>query len=73
MFGQAELLTSAFTVLFSAGFRGRSLRESGIPPRRVCLGSSRPTRKSVRIDWTFDRKQARKKFRYKYKGKRSET
>jgi hypothetical protein len=25
------------------------------------------------IDWTFDRKQARRKFRYKYKSKRSET
>jgi transposase len=30
-------------------------------------------RKRVIINWTFDRKKARKKFRYRYKSKRSET
>ena len=29
--------------------------------------------KRTRINWTFDRKKARKKFKYKYKTKRSET
>lgn len=30
-------------------------------------------RKRLKINWTFDRKKARKKFHYKYKTKRSET
>ena len=30
-------------------------------------------RKRVKINWAFDRKKARKKFKYKYKTKRSET
>jgi len=29
--------------------------------------------KRVTIDWKFDRKKARKKFKYKYKTKRPET
>jgi len=33
----------------------------------------RTNRKRVRINWRFDRKQARRKFRYKHKSKRSET
>jgi transposase len=45
----------------------RSLRRETRAWRR------RTNRKRVRIDWRFDRKQARRKFRYKHKGKRSET
>ena len=33
----------------------------------------RINRKRVKINWTFDRKKARKKFKYKYKTKRSKT
>ena len=33
----------------------------------------RTNRKRVTINWTFDRKKARKQFKYKYKTKRSET
>lgn len=33
----------------------------------------RTNRKRVTINWTFDRKKARKKFKYKYKTKRSKT
>jgi len=33
----------------------------------------RVNRQKVKIDWTFDRRKARKKFKYKYKTKRSET
>lgn len=33
----------------------------------------RVNRKRVKIDWTFDRKKARKKFKYKYTTKRSKT
>ncbi len=33
----------------------------------------RMNRKRVKINWTFDRKKARKKFKYKYKTKRSKT
>lgn len=33
----------------------------------------RTNRKRVTINWTFDRKKARKKFKYKYNTKRSET
>jgi len=35
--------------------------------------NGRINRKRVTIDWTFDRKKARKKFKYKYKTKRSKT
>ena len=45
----------------------RSLRRETRAWRR------RTNRKRVRINWRFDRKQARRKFRYKHKGKRSET
>src|ERR1019366_1337435 len=41
--------------------------------RETRAWNRRMNRKRVRIGWTFDRKQARKKFRYKYKRKRSET
>ena len=41
--------------------------------RETRAWNRRMNRKRVRIDWTFDRQQARKKFRYKYKHKRSET
>lgn len=41
--------------------------------RETRAWNRRMNRKRVRIDWTFDRQQARKKFRYKYKRKRSET
>ena len=33
----------------------------------------RINRKRIKINWTFDRKKARKKFHYKYKTKRSKT
>jgi hypothetical protein len=33
----------------------------------------RTNRNRVTINWTFDRKKARKKFKYKYKTKRSMT
>lgn len=33
----------------------------------------RINRKCVTINWTFDRKKARNKFKYKYKTKRSRT
>jgi len=33
----------------------------------------RTNRKRVKINWTFDRKKARKKFKYKYKTTRSQT
>ena len=35
--------------------------------------NQRTNRKRVTINWTFDRKKARKKFKYKYKTRRSET
>ena len=41
--------------------------------RETRAWNRRMNRKRVRIGWTFDRKQARKKFHYKYKRKRSET
>ena len=41
--------------------------------RETRAWNRRMNRKRVRIDWTFDRQQARKKFRYKYKRERSET
>ena len=41
--------------------------------RETRAWNRRMNRKRVRIGWTFDRQQARKKFRYKYKRKRSET
>jgi transposase len=41
--------------------------------RETRAWNRRMNRKRVTIDWTFDRQQARKKFRYKYKRKRSET
>lgn len=41
--------------------------------REMRAWNRRMNRKHVRIDWKFDRKQARRKFRYKYTCKRSET
>jgi transposase len=41
--------------------------------RETRAWSRRMNRKRVRIAWKFDRKQARRKFGYKYKSKRSET
>ncbi len=41
--------------------------------RETRAWNRRMNRRRVRIDWNFDRKQARRKFGYKYKSKRSET
>ena len=37
----------------------------------ACAWSRRTNRNRITINWTFDRKKARKKFKYKYKTKRS--
>ncbi len=67
---QAEIEIS----LFSRQCLGkRRIGELRSLQRETRAWNHRMNRKRVRIDWTFDRKQARKKFRYKYKGKRSET
>ena len=39
----------------------------------ACAWNRRVNRKRVTINWKFDRKKARKKFKYKYKTKRSKT
>lgn len=41
--------------------------------RETRAWNRRMNRRRVRIDWRFDRKQARRKFRYTHKTKRSET
>jgi len=41
--------------------------------RETRAWNRRMNRKRVTINWRFDRKQARRKFRYRYKCKRSET
>ena len=39
----------------------------------ACAWNRKANRKRVKINWTFDRKRARKKFTYKYNTKRSKT
>ena len=61
---QAEIEIS----LFSRQCLGkRRIGELRSLQRETRAWNRRMNRKRVRIDWTFDRQQARKKFRYKYK------
>ena len=39
----------------------------------ACAWNRRTNRNRITINWTFDRKKARKKFKYKYKTRRSEN
>jgi hypothetical protein len=58
--------------LFSRQCLGKR-RFGTIPILRAeaCAWNRRTNRNGVTINWTFDRKKARKKFKYKYKTKRS--
>ena len=51
----------------------RRFGDLGILHREARAWNRRTNRKRVTINWTFDRKKARKKFHYKYKIKRSKT
>jgi len=67
---QAEIEIS----LFSRQCLGnRRIAELGSLQQQTCAWNRRMNQKRVRIDWRFDRKQARRKFHYRYKSKRSET
>ena len=60
--------------LFSKQCLGkRRIKDIRILRSEARAWNRRINRKRVRINWTFDRKKARKKFKYKYKTKRSEN
>src|ERR1022692_1239921 len=60
--------------LFSKQCLGkRRLGEIRILGAEARAWNRRTNRNRVRINWTFDRKKARKKFKYKYNTKRPET
>lgn len=67
---QAEIEIS----LFSRQCLGnRRIAALGILQQETFAWNCRVNQKRVTIDWKFDREQARKKFGYEHKGKRSET
>ena len=67
---QAEIEIS----LFSRQCLGkRRIGELSLLQQQTRAWNRRMNQRRVRIDWRFDRKQARRKFRYRYKSKRSET
>jgi len=67
---QAEIEIS----LFSRQCLGkRRIGELGLLQQQASAWNCRVNQKRVRIDWRFDRKQARRKFHYRYKSKRSKT
>jgi hypothetical protein len=60
--------------LFSRQCLGkRRIGDQATLRREARAWNRKVNRKRVKINWTFDRKKARKKFKYKYKTKRSET
>jgi hypothetical protein len=60
--------------LFSKQCLGkRRIGEIRILRAEARVWNRRINRKRTTINWKFDRKQARKKFKYKYNSKRSET
>jgi len=67
---QAEIEIS----LFSRQCLGkRRIAGLGLLQQQASAWNCRMNHRRVRIDWRFDRKQARRKFHYRYKSKRSKT
>jgi DDE superfamily endonuclease len=60
--------------LFSRQCLGkRRIGDEATLPREARAWNRKVNRKRLKINWKFDRKNARKKFKYKYKTKRSKT
>jgi len=67
---QAEIEIS----LFSRQCLGtRRIEGLGLLQQQASAWNCRMNQRRVRIDWRFDRKQARRKFHYRYKSKRSKA